>query len=619
MTDTAIFALNILCNVKPERHGRTPRQMALLKENVKEAAAESAFLHESLCRIDHTLISSDAGLDWNPVVRELSMKSNLRSVSRKTSVQEVLKQLNANNPDMLVPSLKLLGGHQSMRFYNSSRESENFKDDYNERRELRSVFLKALDADINRVLAKADSTVSICWDSIVEPVWDAGGYMDFSHTRFRITGRSWNAVRTDRLSWLAASGVSETNRARISRYRIQAAVLYGEFMDLLMNREISRMIDSGHSIADTLCGILNIRKSTLRNAGCGQGMDARLLQEEKSPNINSIVKDKPKEDRMVTVISVLQAWKVPEELWPRTPESWMKTENREWEYPDKALNSHTEGQPDYYGRNRCLFPLRPDYADLKENEECVDALNFLYDEFISNAPACLSTIRVFETLAGSRKLSGVRDRLIRMHSRLHVMSTRAAVMRGGISCWKGLCDEWTDSDTGLRFVPITESIELAEEGMRMHHCVGSYDRRCMDGSSYIFGIRLMEERIATLEIEDREPNTRDCGTLRNYFDRTVSVKNLSNRLCVAQVREIANRYAQTTVTAACSRFLYSVHSGATPHFLNNPQPVKVKPPVMKQSQIAEALFEHAANIVMPEWRGKTWREWLDFVKLKKGE
>lgn len=49
-------------------------------------------------------------------------------------------------------------------------------------------------------------------------------------------------------------------------------------------------------------------------------------------------------------------------------------------------------------------------------------------------------------------------------------------------------------------VPLTSALELAEEGIRMHHCVGSYTQYCAEDTARIFSVRRNGDSIATIEL-----------------------------------------------------------------------------------------------------------------------
>ena len=53
---------------------------------------------------------------------------------------------------------------------------------------------------------------------------------------------------------------------------------------------------------------------------------------------------------------------------------------------------------------------------------------------------------------------------------------------------------------GYHVVPLLKAQDLREEGEEMHHCVGSYDRTCEEGTCRIFSIQKEGKRVATLDI-----------------------------------------------------------------------------------------------------------------------
>lgn len=64
--------------------------------------------------------------------------------------------------------------------------------------------------------------------------------------------------------------------------------------------------------------------------------------------------------------------------------------------------------------------------------------------------------------------------------------------------WHSLVSEFEQG--GFTVVPLTDSVQLHEEGRRMHHCVSTYANRCADGDSRVFSLRRGTSRVATLEL-----------------------------------------------------------------------------------------------------------------------
>lgn len=53
---------------------------------------------------------------------------------------------------------------------------------------------------------------------------------------------------------------------------------------------------------------------------------------------------------------------------------------------------------------------------------------------------------------------------------------------------------------GVDVVPLTTAQQLSLDGYEMHHCVGSYARKCWGGASRIFSLQKGDARLATLEL-----------------------------------------------------------------------------------------------------------------------
>jgi hypothetical protein len=55
---------------------------------------------------------------------------------------------------------------------------------------------------------------------------------------------------------------------------------------------------------------------------------------------------------------------------------------------------------------------------------------------------------------------------------------------------------------GYNIIPLMTTHQLIDEGKEMHHCVGSYANRCLDGYIRIFSIRKGDAKVATMELTD---------------------------------------------------------------------------------------------------------------------
>jgi hypothetical protein len=210
----------------------------------------------------------------------------------------------------------------------------------------------------------------------------------------------------------------------------------------------------------------------------------------------------------------------------------------------------------------------------------------------------LDANKVSLSLVGNRKPNGFVERMNRLHTRLYYLNALVREMSGYQVKWLGLCPAWLDEETGLLFQPLTTSGELAEEGVVMRHCVGGYDQACIEGSSYIFGIRLGQERIATMEIQDLDVNLPSWRELHT----------LEKRLTINQIKEFSNRTAQSEVQRASQRFMTELKSGKIENTLSIPRVQEKRKGLISPTDMAIALFPEITRVLMPEWKDRSWKE-----------
>lgn len=71
----------------------------------------------------------------------------------------------------------------------------------------------------------------------------------------------------------------------------------------------------------------------------------------------------------------------------------------------------------------------------------------------------------------------------------------------------------TKSYDGYEFIQLRTSAELVEEGTLMHHCVGGYSYKCVEGSSIIYSMRKEGRGYVTLELDGNAI----CGDIRQQY------------------------------------------------------------------------------------------------------
>lgn len=102
--------------------------------------------------------------------------------------------------------------------------------------------------------------------------------------------------------------------------------------------------------------------------------------------------------------------------------------------------------------------------------------------------------------------------------------------------WQKRGWDWTYPDSQIEsevwtFVELTSSRELQQEGMDLHHCVYSYDGRCVAGASAIVSLRLNGKARVTIEVSpaskrivqargtcNRESNQKEAMMIRKWLE-----------------------------------------------------------------------------------------------------
>lgn len=104
------------------------------------------------------------------------------------------------------------------------------------------------------------------------------------------------------------------------------------------------------------------------------------------------------------------------------------------------------------------------------------------------------------------------------------------------STWPRLLPQTVALGKGIEAVALGNAAELAEEGRRMQHCVGSYWRHCFLGASHIVSLRNPNgDSLSTLEIRLPGNGSRQCQIVQHRAHRNQSpaqeLLNLEGRLC----------------------------------------------------------------------------------------
>ena len=87
--------------------------------------------------------------------------------------------------------------------------------------------------------------------------------------------------------------------------------------------------------------------------------------------------------------------------------------------------------------------------------------------------------------------------------------SRIASQHGFVRGWNSLvpeCPIELQSNAAITAVPLTNELQLAEEGYALAHCVGGYHRQCQAGRSRIFSLRRGSNVLATTELVNDQGN-----------------------------------------------------------------------------------------------------------------
>lgn len=110
--------------------------------------------------------------------------------------------------------------------------------------------------------------------------------------------------------------------------------------------------------------------------------------------------------------------------------------------------------------------------------------------------------------------------------------------------WPRLLPQAVTLGEGIEAVSLGNATELAEEGLRMQHCVGSYWRHCFLGESHIVSLRNPNgDSLSTIEIRLPGNGARQCQIVQHRAERNQTppgaLLSMESRLC-AKVLQLAD-------------------------------------------------------------------------------
>jgi hypothetical protein len=130
-------------------------------------------------------------------------------------------------------------------------------------------------------------------------------------------------------------------------------------------------------------------------------------------------------------------------------------------------------------------------------------------------------------IVGNRTIAGFQKDLLELHKfSASIIAKRKAILGQEVT-WPTLFPRWRSRNGKQEIEFLTSTTALVQEGLRMRHCVGSYDTICPRGKTHIAAIRIGGESVATLEVKaaiDASKNALilDKGQFKARYNRTPS-------------------------------------------------------------------------------------------------
>lgn len=331
-----------------------------------------------------------------------------------------------------------------------------------------------------------------------------------------------------------------------SKRRLQAYAVYGILFRALIEPEISELIDAGKPIEMKLREMLGLNGHQLRFA---KEVAARA-------DLLNTLRGTPQTTRVITMLA---ASGVPLANWPEVFSqfnsiydeevlwcgSWQRHFSLEkaidgecrklarpsygdstdallpdlyWKYLPKEPHASTNEHRDAYQQleRDVLWPAPTRNA---EQEKCLAVklyklinhpgpqnigdpllgpLSPIASELYESARALYSTIHA--AVVGDKTRSGFRKALLELHKFSPSIAAKRREIIGQEDTWPALFEPWCSADGRREIIFLKSTNDLVEEGLRMKHCVGSYDTKCLLGTTHIASVKAAGQHVATLEM-----------------------------------------------------------------------------------------------------------------------
>lgn len=338
--------------------------------------------------------------------------------------------------------------------------------------------------------------------------------------------------------WLLACEYSgRTERQMVLTYRRQALSLYYAISRVIMEHDITAVIDAGAPLQQALQTRLSLTPAELRRLQNARFFDPSLYSDDFTQTV-VLLKDHD--------IAVAQ-WPLPM-AWEKS--TWYRFEGTHL-LPAGYLNRFALVNDAVKNlRDDLIIPLahqRVQTLNLQPNYPVRSFLgNLSFPKSLKPEPArrdCLAGLR--RAILGRRGPKVFEEAAQIWHRKAATIAAFRHERTTNRPGWPALCAPWCSAAGRYSIVPLTSAADLVIEGRIMDHCVGSYYQECRSGLEQILSVRRDGRQVATLEL------------LLSYGNETLSIK-------VGQFQGRHNQPPTSDLFAVLRDFMCDLNEGRHP-------------------------------------------------------
>lgn len=282
-------------------------------------------------------------------------------------------------------------------------------------------------------------------------------------------------------------------RAEAVRRRLQALAAYGAVWSILLEDDLTTIVDEGRPLAPALCKRLSI-----------DGARVRALN-----RFSSLSKALTSYSDMSKTVGHLVLHEAELSVWQSD------LENPAWNgYPTTTLpppflhkDQHTRDALSAMEADllRPMAGARAKALGLEGDHRVANFVRSL-EARAEHAPleARQAYLRALRTaVIGTRGVKSFHEGVAIWHRRAACAAALRHENRTDDGGWPALCDTWTSECGRYRIEALTTAAALVEEGNELDHCVGGYYDQCRTGRTHILSLARDGVRMATIEMTVR--------------------------------------------------------------------------------------------------------------------